>query len=128
LRVLLDTHAMIWTLMDDRRLGPNARRHIEASDRRDLLISDMTLLETAMLLRRGRVTVKLSDRAFLENAAAKFVVIPISAAIAVDAMSLDLPQGDPFDRVIAATARHEKCLLLTRDQALADAPYIRTAW
>jgi len=128
LKVLLDTHTMIWTLMDDPRLGQEARRHIEMSDRRDLLISDMTLLETAMLLRRGRVTVTLTDRAFLERAAARFVVVPMSAAIAVDAMSLDLPQGDPFDRVIAATARHKQCPLLTRDRALAHAPDINTVW
>ena len=125
---VLDTHAIVWSLMDDPRLGGEARRYIATCSRQDLLISDISLLEMAMLLDRKRIEVTLSDSEFLEQITNAFRVVPITAAIAAHAVSLGLPHGDPFDRVIAATAQQEDCTLLTRDRLLTDFPTIRTAW
>ncbi|MDA0991469.1 MAG: type II toxin-antitoxin system VapC family toxin [Verrucomicrobia bacterium] len=126
--LLLDTHAVIWSLVDDARLGTSARRRIAAADRRDLTMADISLLEIAILLDRKRLEVTLSPGEFLKRIEAAFRVLPLTAAIAAEAVALDLPHGDPFDRVIAATARCDGCLLLTRDRQLAAHPEIETDW
>jgi PIN domain nuclease of toxin-antitoxin system len=43
-------------------------------------------------------------------------------------VTLKLPHGDPFDRVIAATAVHHKVPLLTRDKALKRSKAVETLW
>jgi len=55
-----------------------------------------------------------------------FPALPITPDIAARAMDFDLPQGDPFDRVIAATAQYHALPLQTRDAHLSARPGIRT--
>jgi PIN domain nuclease of toxin-antitoxin system len=60
--------------------------------------------------------------------AEKLVVIPLDARIAPDAVSLDLPHRDPFDRVVAATARVRGLTLITKDSEIVDAGVVATRW
>lgn len=126
--VLLDTHAVLWALTDDPRLGKKARKTIKETAPDHLAISDMTLLEIALLAERGRISLSGTLRTLLEEVASVFRVLAINPAIAGKAMTLKLNHADPFDRVIAATAWHHKMVLLTRDRQLADCPDIKTLW
>lgn len=126
--MLLDTHAALWALTDDARLGKKARNAIKKSPPDHLAISDMTLLEIALLADRGRITLAGSLSTLLEEVAGSFRVLAVNPAVAEKAMSLALDQADPFDRVIAATAWHSKRTLLTRDRRLAACTEIRTLW
>lgn len=128
MKYLLDTHAVLWALADDSRLGKKARKAIEQADPSDLVISDITLLEIAMLANRGRITLADSLGRFLAEVAGAFRVLPINPAIAEIATTLRLEQSDPFDRVIAASARHHKLRLLSRDRHLAACRDVETVW
>lgn len=55
-------------------------------------------------------------------------ILPITPAIAADAVDLALPQGDPADRLIGATARRHGAVLLTCDDRLLASAAISTLW
>ncbi len=126
--LLLDTHAAVWLVQGDGRLGDTARKRIERASQSDLLISDLLLLELAMLVRKGRVAVKTPPAAFLDRLARRFQVVPLSSMIAVRAMDLPLPHGDPFDRVFVATAIELRAELVTRDAAIRESGLIPVVW
>ena len=126
--LLLDTHAALWLVQGDARLSDAARRRIERAPRNDLFVSDLLLLELAMLIRKRRVTVKTEPTAFLDRLARRFAVVPLDATIAVRAMDLLLPQGDPFDRVFVATALALDAELVTRDAAIRESGLVSVVW
>ncbi len=127
-KACLDTHAVLWTLAGDPRLGPEARSLIAHSKRPDLIISDIVLLEISYLSAKGRIEDAEGIDALLAKVAESFRVIPISPEIARIALELDFPHGDPFDRVIAATAKIHSVPLLTRDRSITAAGSVKTLW
>lgn len=122
--VLLDTHAWIWLLNGNERLGAKARRAIQRSLAEEaVLVSAISAWEVAMLVSKGRLVL---DRDVGEwvHAALSLPGIrlePISPEVAV--ASTRLPgeiHSDPADRMISATARHLGSTLITADQLLLD--------
>jgi PIN domain nuclease of toxin-antitoxin system len=116
---LLDTHAWIWWIDQDRRLGAAT---IAALDRLPLearpYLSGISLWEVAMLVERGRLRLDLPLSEWLEAAAhpRSVQIVPITAAIAADVAALPASfHRDPADRIIVATARVMKLPLLSRD-------------
>jgi PIN domain nuclease of toxin-antitoxin system len=129
--ILLDTHVLVWTVADSKRLSRAALRAIERARRQDggLAISAITLWELALLLARGRIqaygTVEASVRLLSEGT----VVRPITPEIA--ALSTQFPDDyprEPADRLIGATARAEGLTLVTRDENIRRSRLIRTVW
>lgn len=123
---LLDTHAAVWLLEGDSRLGAKALAALQTEEA--MAISDITLLEIAMLVDRGVVELQPDAATGLQKFADKFVVLPITAQIAVDATKLNLPHRDPFDRVIAATALAHNLTLVTKDRQITEAKVVATLW
>jgi len=117
--ILLDTHALVWLLEDDPRLGPRARRAIErASGTRAVAVSASSFWELALLAERKRVRLRSSAEAFrAEVLAVGLVEVPIDGDIAILSTRLALHR-DPADRLIIATALARKATLLTADAAL----------
>lgn len=128
LRYLLDTHAVLWSAEDDPRLGPRAREALLRCPATDVALSDITLFEIAMLLEKGRIHLSLPLAEYLADLERRFKVLPIFSAIAAEAMRLPLPQGDPFDRIITATARYHGLPLISRDRHIADSGLVETLW
>lgn len=125
---LLDTHAVVWAMEDSPRLGKKARRIIEQAVWGTLAISDMTLLELAMLVQRGKVLLTLDLQEALLQAAEEFMVLPIGPQEAEIAVTLNLPHADPFDRIIVATAHTHQIPLLTADRTITHSNLVETAW
>lgn len=128
MKVLLDTHAVLWAAEDDPRLGGRARRVLADLSWGEAVVSDITLLEIAMLEAKGRLGLALSCSSYLEELVLNFPTVPIDPGIAAEAMRLPLPQGDPFDRVITATARRWNLPLLSRDSAIRESGLVETIW
>ena len=101
---------------------------IAHSRRSDLAISDIVLLEISYLSAKERIEDMDGVDVLLAKVAESFRVIPISPEIARLALELDLPHGDPFDRVIAATAKAHAVPLLTRDRSITDSGTVTTLW
>jgi PIN domain nuclease of toxin-antitoxin system len=126
--LILDTHAALWLVQGDNRLSERARSRIEAAAPDELVISDLLLLELAILIDRGRVKLKSDPARFLKRLGRRFLVIPVDADIASEAIALPLPQGDPFDRVFVATARSMSAELITRDAGIHESRLVSVVW
>jgi PIN domain nuclease of toxin-antitoxin system len=120
MNVLLDTAAWINGVKEPETLPPKVRSILRNSSN-SFFLSDISLLEASMLLRKGKVDFGMDFDEWLGNAlAADLQVLPISASIA--ATENELPrefQGDPADRIIAATAIAHQLKLLTPDWRIA---------
>lgn len=125
---LLDTHAILWTLEDDVRLGPAARKIVSKAVSHELAISALSLLEISMLIEKRRIQLEGAPIDFLKKIESTFMVITMDAIIANEAMQIPLSQGDPFDRVIVATARSHGLTLLTKDQAITQSGLVPVIW
>ena len=128
--ILLDTHVLVWTVTDSKRLSRAAVREIERARRRDgVAISAITLWELALLFARGRIrsygSVESSVRMFCEGVNVRPITLEI-ATLATQFPS-DYP-GDPVDRLIGATARAEGLTLITRDENIRKTSLIKTVW
>ena len=119
---------MVWALEDSSRLKPRARAVIARAGWGELAISDMTLLELAMLIRRKRVLPGMPLDEALRQTEEEFIVVPIGGRVAELAVTLALPQGDPFDRVIVATALTLQIPLISADRAIRKSRLVETVW
>lgn len=118
----LDTHAWIWWVDRDRRLG---RSTIEALDGLSIderpLLSDISLWEVATLVERGRLAFTIPFAEWLDAAAHPRTVriVPISEAIAAEVAALPASfERDPADRVIVASCRVLGAALITKDRLI----------
>ena len=119
---LLDTHAWIWWVDRDRRLG---RSTIDALDRLPSdgrpFLSDISLWEVATLVERGRLSFTIPFAEWLDAAAhpRSVRIVPISPLIAAELAALPASfHRDPADRVIVASCRVLGASLLTRDRLI----------
>ncbi len=126
---LLDTHAWIWWLTGDVRLGQHALRRLDQlpPDSRPVLC-DISLWEIALLVQRRRLELPVAFDAWLETAAAPQTVriLPVTAQIAGELTRL--PESfhtDPADRLIVSTSRVHGLRVLTRDQRIAESGLVR---
>ena len=119
--LLLDTNALLWLRIGDRRLGGAARREIERAWQSDeLAVSAISFWEVGMLVDKGRI--RLTDdvqawrRDHLEQG---MVEIPVDGRTAISAVQLTDFHADPADRLIVATAL-EGHRLVTSDRRILD--------
>jgi PIN domain nuclease of toxin-antitoxin system len=126
---VLDTHAWIWWVHADPRLGPRTGAALDALPADDRpAVCDISLWEVAMLVALGRLSLDESLESWLEAAADPRTVriIPVTPAIAAELARLpDGFQRDPADRLIVATCRVLGLPLVTRDRAITRARLVR---
>lgn len=119
---LLDTHAWIWWVDQDRRLGVKAIAALDRLPRENRpSVADVSLWEVATLVARGRLTLDVPLREWLEAAAhpRSVRVIPVTPAIAAEVAKLPVSfHRDPADRLIVATARVLDLPVLSYDRRI----------
>ncbi|AZE72535.1 Death on curing protein, Doc toxin [Pseudomonas synxantha] len=117
MRLLLDTHVLLWALNDDPRLSGKTRKLIENAA--DVYVSAATFWEMAIKVGVGKLAVDLDEiREYcLESG---FVELPITSEHAIAVKDLEHHHKDPFDRLIIATAMSEPMKLLTADPQVAQ--------
>jgi PIN domain nuclease of toxin-antitoxin system len=128
LKVLVDTHAILWWLAGDDRLSPAARRILaDPANRR--WVSIASLWEIAIKMSAGKLPAgELTLRRIAETLAAQeFVVLPIRLDDLLRVELLPWIHRDPFDRVLIAQALEEGVPLLTLDGAMSGYP-VETIW
>lgn len=128
MKYLLDTHVLIWGLQDSEELSAQARRLLASASQETLALSDISFLEIAMLVKKGRIKMEKPVSEVLGLVTDFISILPIDSLIATESMELDLPQGDPFDRVIVATARRYGIPLLARDRQIMDSGLAEMVW
>lgn len=116
---------VIWWLNRTSDPSESALRFLDATDPRPI-IADISLWEVAMLVKKGRITLKIELRAWFDIVTKHVELIPITPSIA--ARVADLPEefhGDPADRLIVATAIERRVPLVTRDKKIRDAGLVQ---
>jgi PIN domain nuclease of toxin-antitoxin system len=113
MRLLLDTHAFLWWLSDDRRLSTTARDAIR-EPHAIVHVSAASIWEIAIKAKLGRLDVRDCDLA-AEIEANGFVELAITARHAQSAGGLPRHHDDPFDRMLIAQAQMEDLVLVTHD-------------
>lgn len=129
--ILVDTHVVVWLAFDQERISRNARTAIDDARKYadGLAISDITLLELATLMRKGRIRLNISLESFLQEVESRFVVLPITGRACARAMGLPTAYPkDPADRIIAATALVEGLALMTADRDIRRSRAVQTIW
>ncbi len=122
MRILLDTHILVWLLENSRRISGTIYERIEsAADRDELFVSAITPWEIAMLVAKGRLGLNRDVGDWL--AAAMVLpgirLEPLSPAIAVASTRLPWDvHPDPADRILLATARHLDATLISADHQM----------
>jgi PIN domain nuclease of toxin-antitoxin system len=127
MKLLLDTHLLLWASGQPKRLPSAARKLIENPDN-ELLFSAASLWEVTIKRGLGRhdfqVDPRLLRRGLLDNG---YGELPIFSEHAVAIETLPPIHKDPFDRILVAQATVEGITLLTNDILLAQYPVpIRT--
>jgi PIN domain nuclease of toxin-antitoxin system len=119
-KLLLDTHLLLWAASNADRLPAEARALIEAP-RNELLFSAASIWEVVIKRSLGRedfrVDPPLLRRRLLENG---YSELPVTSEHAVAVHGLPPIHRDPFDRILVAQARTEGVTLLTSDHVVAE--------
>jgi len=116
-RLLLDTHALLWFVENDRNLSAPARALIEDASS-DVFVSVATAWEIAIKVGIGRLSLDASStEAFFDEQmrANAFTFLPIAPAHVFAAGVLPLRHRDPFDRLLIAQAISEEMIFITRE-------------
>jgi len=122
MKLLLDTHLLLWAAGEPKRLPKDIRTLLEDRDN-ELLFSAASLWEVAIKSGLGRkdfrVEARLLRRGLLDNG---YSELPILSDHVVAIESLPPIHKDPFDRVLVAQATVEGITLLTNDPVVAQYP------
>jgi PIN domain nuclease of toxin-antitoxin system len=121
MRLLLDTHAFLWFLLDDPQLSATAKKLI-ADPNNDVEISPASYWEIAIKIALRKYELPEPFEAFMEReiAANQFRILHIEPRHVAPLTSLPSHHRDPFDRLLIAQAMTEAIPIVSNDAALDD--------
>ncbi len=123
MRLLVDSHAFLWSVEDRGKLSPRVARLL-GSGRNRQFVSIASIWELGMKVSTGRLRFTRPFDVVIRDAIEihRYELLPLDLPHVVRLMSLPTLHGDPFDRMIVAQAIEERCTLVTRDRALQEYP------
>lgn len=123
MRLLLDTHILLWWLNNDRKLGPQVRELI-ADGNNEIFVSSVSVAEIAIKRSLGKVAVP--DDLLKSLAEEGFQELPLLATHAAALEHLPPHHRDPFDRMLISQAATESLTIASHDTAVRryDVPVI----
>lgn len=130
MKLLLDTHTWLWRLLDPDRVSHAAEKAI-ADRESELFLSSISLWETLILTRKGRLSLTPSPGEWILDALRRSApsAVPLNHGIAMRSEALDgFDSDDPADRFLVATALEHELTLVTADSAMHDFPPLTTLW
>ena len=127
MRLLLDTHALLWWATDDPALSRRVRVQVAQSE--GILVSAASAWEMAIKANLGRLPAAFDLLTDFEGTlnSRGFDVLPITAAHGLRAGFLPGPHKDPFDRMLIAQAQAENVAVVSNDTIL-DRYGVRRVW
>lgn len=128
MRLLLDTHALLWWLSDNPQLTKPATRAI-ANTRNTVIVSAASAWEIATRVRLGKLptAVDLVADFVAQMEQEGFQLLAVSVEHAIRGGMLPGPHKDPFDRMLIAQAQAEHLPIVSNETAF-DAYGVRRVW
>ncbi len=118
MRLLLDTHILIWALIEPERLKSDVRTVLE-DPANDVLFSTASVWEMAIKAGLGRADFRIPPARIVAAAVESgFVELPVRSAAALRVAALPHHHRDPFDRLLVAQALTEPAMFYTADARL----------
>ena len=121
MRLLLDTHVILWSAAEPEKIPPKVCEELE-SESNELWFSPISVWEILLLAEKGRIALKGDRkkciRKMLQELPLREAVI--NQEVAIQSRYIDLPHQDPADRFLAATALVYDLVLVTADRRLFD--------
>lgn len=128
LRVLLDSHTLLWWILDHPALTPAAREAISGTDN-TVLVSAASAWELAIKFRAGRLpeAAELISNFSIEVDREGFQLLPITAEHGIRAGLLPGPHKDPFDRMLIAQSQSENTPIIS-NETIFESYGVRRLW
>ena len=128
MRLLLDTQAFLWFVLDDPRMSATASTYVTSPDN-DIEISPASYWEIAIKISLKKYELQEPYEVFMERELAtnQFRILPIEPRHTAVLTSLPFHHRDPFDRLLVAQAMVENIPLISNDMAL-DAYPVQRLW
>jgi len=119
MRLLLDTHIWLWSLLEPERLSRRVVRELR-NPANELWLSSISVWELLVLAEKGRVVLNEDSATWIRKAieAVPLREAPVTWEIALETGCIRLPHRDPADRFLAATAKVLGLTLVTADEHL----------
>lgn len=130
MNLVTDTHPLVWYLSDQRKkLGRRAQAALVAAEegRWTVFVPTTVLLELVLLEQKGALQIGYQDLRQGLSGRSGFQLLPTLPEDVDEVRALGI-LVDPFDRLIAGTARRLGLPLITRDKRITDAKVVRTYW
>ena len=130
MRLLLDTCCIIWAVSDPDAVSKNARALLTGDDS-EIFVSVISLAELACAVERRRITIDRHWKTWFRyyTDLNGWQVKDITLEIMEEAYALpDAFHADPADRIITATARVNRCTVLTADRKILAYPHVDSVW
>ena len=128
--ILLDTCAIVWSILDPSRLSPVAKVTLQ-DPQATIYLLPASVAEIACATERGRLELQEHWKPWLRRYVEKngWTYLPIDAAIVEEAYSLPTPfHDDPVDRLVVAAARLKQFSVITGDTKILAYPHVKTIW
>ena len=120
MRVLIDTHILLWAITDPKRLSKHAES-ILLDTKNQIYVSAASIWEIAIKHQKSPLLMPIGpDEVIVASIESNFLMLDITAQHAAAVGKLPLHHADPFDRLLIAQAQCEPLTLLTNDAALAQ--------
>lgn len=128
MKLLLDTHAFIWSFDEPEKLSPKALALL-ADDDNELVLSVASVWEMQIKIQLGKLkfTVPLKELVESQRQTNGVQVLPVELAHVLALDALPAHHKDPFDRLLVAQANIEGAFLVSRDPLFSDYP-VRVLW
>lgn len=122
MKLILDTHTLLWFLNGDNQISAQARIAIE-DNRNEKYVSLASLWELAIKISLGKLTYEsgLDGLISLINLNG-FLWMPINQNHILTLITIPLIHKDPFDRLLISQAINEKCLIVSKDEFIRQYP------
>lgn len=119
MKLLLDTHIWIWSLLEPARLPPRIANALNNAANEKWL-SPISIWEFMVLMEKGRIKLNIGFEAWIARALSEFPLTeaPLTAEVVLAMSNIHLPHRDPADAFLAATAKVFQLTLVTIDARL----------
>jgi PIN domain nuclease of toxin-antitoxin system len=125
-RLLLDTHIWLWSVLEPHRISHRIARELSAKAN-ELWLSPISVWELSFLYRKGRAKTPQNITTWVASSIdeLRLTEAPITIDVALAVSALNFPHGDPADHFIAASAKVFDLTLVTADRNLINLPGIK---